>query len=345
MKVSNSQAGVDGSVASRLVRCASAALASVSALALLATPVLSAAQSRFPERPIRLIVTVPPGGAADLVARTVSDELGRQLNTQIVVENRAGASGTIASSYVAKSAADGYTLLHAAISTHGIGPHFFGPNLNYRPFDDLVAVAPLAQFPLILAVNANVPAKSVRELIDLARAKPLSFASAGVGSAPHLSGELLMIATGVRINHVAYKGSGPATVDVAAGVVDMMFDGVPSLLPYLQSGKLRPLAAVATERNPVLPDLPTFTELGFPAMVASLWYGLMAPAGTPSPIIDQVNAAAMRALAQPEVRKKLEERGANVMRGSSAEFSEFIRRDHERWGEVIRTAKVPTSGN
>ena len=331
--------------AARIARSAGLALAAISVLALSALPLPGAAQARFPDRPIRLVVTVPPGGAADLVARTVSDELGRQLNTQIVVENRAGASGTIASSHVAKSAPDGYTLLHGAISTHGIGPHFFGSNLNYRPFDDLIAVAPLAQFPLILAVNANVPAKSAKELIELARSKPLSFASAGVGSAPHLSGELLMIATGIRLNHVAYKGSGPATVDVAAGVVDMMFDGVPSLLPYLQSGKLRPLAAVATERNPVLPDLPTFTELGFPTMVAALWYGLMAPAGTPAPIVDQLNAAAMRALAQPDVRKKLEERGANVMRGSAAEFAEFIRKDHERWGEVIRVAKVPTSGN
>jgi tripartite-type tricarboxylate transporter receptor subunit TctC len=304
-----------------------------------------AAQGRYPERPVRLVVTVPPGGAADLVARTVAEELGRQLNTQIVVENRAGASGTIASSHVAKSAPDGDTLLQSAISTHGIGPHFFGANLNYRPFDDLIAVAPLAQFPLILAVNAGLPVKSVAELIELAKKQPLSFASAGTGSAPHLSGELLMIATGIRLNHVPYKGSGPATVDVAGGVVNMMFDGVPAFLPYLQSGKLRPLAAVATERNPVLPDLPTFTELGYPTMVAALWYGLMAPAGTPSAIVDQINAAAMRSLAQPDVRKKLEERGANVMRGTAAEFAEFTRKEHARWGELIRVAKVPTTGN
>lgn len=316
----------------------------ISALGMLAAT-QAAAQSRYPERPVRLVVTVPPGGAADLVARTVADELGKQLNTQIVVENRAGASGTIASSHVAKSAPDGYTLLQSAISTHGIGPHFFGPNLNYRPFDDLIAVAPLAQFPLILAVHAGLPVKNVAELIELAKKQPLSFASAGTGSAPHLSGELLMIATGLRLNHVAYKGSGPATVDVASGVVNMMFDGIPAFLPYLQSGKLRPLAAVATERNPVLPDLPTFTELGFPTMVAALWYGLMAPAGTPTAIVDQINAAVMRTLAQPEVRKKLEERGANVMRGSAAEFADFTRNEHARWGELIRVAKVPTTGN
>lgn len=316
----------------------------ISALGMLAAT-QAAAQSRYPERPVRLVVTVPPGGAADLVARTVADELGKQLNTQIVVENRAGASGTIASSHVAKSAPDGYTLLQSAISTHGIGPHFFGPNLNYRPFDDLIAVAPLAQFPLILAVHAGLPVKNVAELIELAKKQPLSFASAGTGSAPHLSGELLMIATGLRLNHVAYKGSGPATVDVASGVVNLMFDGIPAFLPYLQSGKLRPLAAVATERNPVLPDLPTFTELGFPTMVAALWYGLMAPAGTPTAIVDQINAAVMRTLAQPEVRKKLEERGANVMRGSAAEFADFTRNEHARWGELIRVAKVPTTGN
>lgn len=318
--------------------CVSLAIAGLCA-ALLPHP--SVAQGRYPDKPIRFVITVPPGGAADLVGRTVAEELGRQLNTQIIVENRAGASGTIASSHVAKSAPDGYTLLQAAISTHGIGPHFFGKTLNYKPFDDLIAVAPLAQFPLILAVHSGVPAKTVKELIELARTKPMSFASAGMGSAPHLSGELLMIATGLKLNHIAYKGSGPATVDVAGGQVDMMFDGVPSLLTHIRSGKLRPIAAVATERNPVLPDLPTFTELGYPTMVAALWYGVMAPAGTPKPIVDQLNAAITKSLEQAAVRKKLEDRGANVMRGSAAEFAEFVRKDHARWGEVIRVAKVP----
>jgi len=323
---------------SKRALCASLAIAGLCA-ASLTSP--SIAQGRYPEKPIRFVITVPPGGAADLVGRTVAEELGRQLNTQIIVENRAGASGTIASSHVAKAAPDGYTLLQAAISTHGIGPHFFGKTLNYKPFDDLIAVAPLAQFPLILAVHSGVPAKTVKELIDLARSKPMSFASAGMGSAPHLSGELLMIATGLKLNHIAYKGSGPATVDVAGGQVDMMFDGVPSLLAHIRSGKLRPIAAVATERNPVLPDLPTFTELGYPTMVAALWYGVMAPAGTPKPIVDQLNAAIMKAIEQPAVRQKLEERGANVMRGSAGEFAEFIRKDHARWGDVIRVAKVP----
>jgi tripartite-type tricarboxylate transporter receptor subunit TctC len=326
------------------LRMVSTLMTAATTLTLLLAPPANA-QGRYPDKPVRLVVTVPPGGAADLVARTVAEELGRQLGTQIIVENRAGASGTIASSFVAKSAPDGYTLLQGAISTHGIGPHFFGSNLNYRPFDDLIAVAPLAQFPLILAVHAGLPAKSAKELIELAKTKPLSFASAGVGSAPHLSGELLMIATGIKLNHVAYKGSGPATVDVAGGQVEMMFDGVPSLLPHIKSGKLRPIAAVASERNPVLPDLPTFTELGYPTMVAALWYGVMAPAGTPAAIVTQLNAAVMRALEQPQVRGKLEEQGANVMRGSAAEFGEFVRKDYARWGEVIRVAKVPTTGN
>lgn len=315
----------------------------IGSLFLASVAVTAHAQGKYPDKPIRYVITVPPGGAADLVGRTVAEELGRQLGTQIIVENRAGASGTIASSHVAKSSPDGYTLLQAAISTHGIGPHFFGKTLNYRPFDDLVAVAPLAQFPLILAVHSGVPAKTVKELIDLARSKPLSFASAGVGSAPHLSGELLMIATGIRLNHIAYKGSGPATVDVAGGQVDMMFDGVPSLLAHIRSGKLRPVAAVASERNPVLPELPTFTELGYPTMVAALWYGMMAPAGTPPGIIKQLNAAVMKALAQTTVRKKLEERGANVMQGSAEDFAAFVRKDHARWGEVIRVAKVPVA--
>ena len=221
---------------------------------------------------MRIIVTVPPGGASDFVARTLSESFAKELGTPVLIENKGGANGTIASAYVARAPADGYTLLQAGISTHGIGPYFYD-NLPYAPFKDLVPVGPIAEFPIILAVNAQLPVKSVADLIALAKTRPMSFASAGTGSAPHLSGELFKIETGVNLVHVPYKGSAPAVVDVASGQVDMMFDGIPALLPHIKSGKLRPIAAVSVKRNSQMPELPTFTELGYPSMVASVWYG------------------------------------------------------------------------
>lgn len=300
-----------------------------------------AAGGAYPDKPVRIIVTVPPGGASDFVARTLSESIGKELGTSVLIENKAGANGTIASAFVARSPADGYTLLQAGISTHGIGPYFYS-NLPYAPFKDLVPVAPIAEFPIILAVNAQLPVQNVAELIALAKKRQLSFASAGTGSAPHLSGELFKIATGANLVHVPYKGSAPAVVDVASGQVDMMFDGIPALSPHIKSGKLRPIAAVSVKRNSQMPDLPTFTELGYPTMVASVWYGLMAPAGTPASVISTVNSAVNKTLAIPELQKKLEENGAIVMRGSAADFGEFMNKDYTRWGEVIRQSGIST---
>ncbi len=308
-------------------------------------PAVSAvAPGKFPDKPVRIIVTVPPGGASDFVARTLSESFAKELGTPVLIENKAGANGTIASAFVARAPADGYTLLQAGISTHGIGPYFYD-NLPYAPFKDLVPVGPIAEFPIILAVNAQLPVKSVAELIALAKTRPMSFASAGTGSAPHLSGELFKIETGLNLVHVPYKGSAPAVVDVASGQVDMMFDGIPALLPHIKSGKLRPIAAVSVKRNGQMPDLPTFTELGYPSMVASVWYGLMAPAGTPASAIATVNAALNKTLAIPELQAKLEENGAIVMRGSPADFGEFMTKDYKRWGDVIRKAGISTKAD
>ena len=304
----------------------------------------AAMNDKYPDKPVRIIVTVPPGGASDFVARTLSESLAKELGTPVLIENKGGANGTIASAYVARAAADGYTLLQAGISTHGIGPYFYD-NLPYAPFKDLVPVGPIAEFPIILAVNAQLPVHNVAELIALAKTRPMSFASAGTGSAPHLSGELFKIETGVNLVHVPYKGSAPAVVDVASGQVDMMFDGIPALLPHIKSGKLRPIAAVSVKRNSQMPDLPTFTELGYPSMVASVWYGLMAPAGTPAGAIATVNAALNKTLAIPELQAKLEENGAIVMRGSPADFGEFMTKDYNRWGDVIRKAGISTKAD
>ncbi len=297
---------------------------------------------KFPDKPIRLIITVPPGGASDFVARSLSEGFAKELGTSVLVENKAGANGTIASAFVARAPADGYTLLQAGISTHGIGPYFYD-KLTYDPFKDLIPVGALAEFPIILAVNAQLPVNSVKELIELAKKKNLSFASAGTGSAPHLSGELFKTEASIELVHVPYKGSAPAVVDVASGQVDMMFDGIPALLPHIKSGKLRPIAAVSVKRNSLLPDLPTFTELGYPTMVASVWYGLMAPAGTPAAVVSYINTALNKTLAIPELQKKLEDGGAIVMPGTPADFGAFMQKDYARWGQVIKKAGISTT--
>ncbi len=317
------------------------ALAAATVLAQSTAGVATTSGSPYPDKPVRVIVTVPPGGASDFVARAMSENFAHALNTPVLIENKAGANGTIASAFVARATPDGYTLLQAGISTHGIGPYFYD-KLSYAPFTDLIPVGAIAEFPIILAVNAQLPVHSVKDLIALAQTRPLSFASAGTGSAPHLSGELFKTEAKIDMVHVPYKGSAPAVVDVASGQVDMMFDGIPALLPHIKSGKLRPIAAVSLKRNSTLPELPTFTELGYPTMVASVWYGLMAPAGTPASVINYVNAALNKTLALPELQQKLEAGGAIVMGGSAADFGAFMQKDYQRWGNVISKAGIST---
>ena len=324
----------------RLIKPILTASLAITAIAL--SPVVTAESAAdYPNRPISLVVPVPPGGAADFVARTVAEALSKELGQPITVENKAGASGSLASSFVAKSKPDGYTLLQNSITTHGIGPYFM-KNLNYDPQKDLVPVGGLAEFSLILVVNSELKVNSVADLIALAKQRPVSFASSGKGGAPHLSGELFGTATKSQTLHVPYKGSGPAAVDVAAGRVDIMFDAAPSLLPHIKSGKVKPIAAVGNQRNSLLPDVPTFTELGYPQMVASLWYGVMAPAGTPAPIINKLNAALNKVLAAPDMKARLAERGAAVMLGSAMDYAKFVNNDYARWGQVIKQAGVST---
>lgn len=297
----------------------------------------------YPQNPIRIVVGVTPGGAADLVARTVASELSKELHQSVYVENRPGATGAIAASLVAHAAADGYTLLLASTATHGNGV-YFSQDHSYDAFKDFVPVGGIAEFPLILAVSAKLPVQTLQDLIALARKQNggLTFASSGTGSTPHLAGELFDIETRTKMLHVPYKGSGPAAADLAAGRVDVMFDGVPSLLPFIQSGKVRPIAALGRERNSRLPDIPTFAESGYPAMVVSLWFGLMAPQGTPGSVIRQLNESLNRALSLPAVRAKLEASGANLIEASPEDFGNFVRKDYLRWGDVITKAGIQT---
>src|SRR4051812_12895887 len=214
-------------------------------------------QTDYPTHPIRLVVTVPPGGAADFIARLVGARLAESLGQPVLVDNRAGAGGTIASDAVAKAPADGYTLLQNSITTHGIGPHLYS-KLPYDPVKDFAPVSMLASLPLIMAVNAEIAARMVPEFIRLSKQEQYSFASSGNGGAPHMAGELFKSLTGAQMLHVPYKGSGPAVADLAGGRVQVMFDAAPSLINHVRSGKLRVLAAASPARNPLAPEAPTF---------------------------------------------------------------------------------------
>ena len=299
------------------------------------------AADTYPDHAIRLMVTTPPGGAADVIARNVGIGLSKALKVPVVIENRAGASGTIAANAVAKAPPDGYTILQNSITTHGIGPHVLG-KLPYDTWKDLDPITLLVTMPTIMTVNADLPVRSVPDLIKLAKSKPgdLSFASSGSGGGPHLAGELFAYATGVKIVHIPYKGSGPAAIDVASGQAQIMFDAPPSLLPYIQSKKLRALAVLGDQRSALFPDLPTFAELGYKSVDTTIWYGLMAPAGTPTAIIDKLNAAARTALASPEVAEPLRRVGMVMQPDSPQEYRKFMLDDNQRWGEIIKNANI-----
>jgi tripartite-type tricarboxylate transporter receptor subunit TctC len=297
------------------------------------------AQGEYPNRPLRLVVTVPPGGAADFIARLVGGKLAESLGQPVVVENKAGASGTIAADAVAKAPADGYTLLQNSITTHGIGPHLFA-QLPYDPVKDFAPVSGLALLPLIMAVNAEVPARDIAQLVAYAKAQPVNFASSGNGGAPHMAAELFKSVTGAPIVHVPYKGSGPAVADLIGGRVQIMFDAAPSLIAHVRSGKLRVLAAASKERNRLLPDVPTFAELGHPQVNVSLWYGLLAPAGTPRPLVDKLNRTVGQVLDSKDVVEKLQAQGAEPMRGTPDAFAAFMREEMAKWAPVVKTANV-----
>ena len=297
------------------------------------------AQSDYPNRPLRLVVTVPPGGAADFIARLVGGKLSESLGQPVLVENRGGAGGTIAADAVAKAAPDGYTVLQNSITTHGVGPHLYS-KLPYDPVKDFTPVSGLALLPLIMAVNADLPVKSVAELVAHAKANNLNFASSGNGGAPHMAAELFKSVTGAPLTHVPYKGSGPAVADLVGGRVQIMFDAAPSLIAHIRSGRLRVLAAASAERNRLLPEVPTFGELGYQKVAVSLWYGLLAPAGTPKPVVEKLNREVVKALGSAEVRDKLQAQGAEPMPGTPQAFASFMQDEMAKWAPVVKQAGV-----
>jgi tripartite-type tricarboxylate transporter receptor subunit TctC len=293
----------------------------------------------YPSRPIRIVVTVPPGGAADFIARLVGGKLSEAVGQPVVVENRGGAGGTIAADAVAKAAPDGYTLLQNSITTHGVGPHLYS-KLPYDPVKDFAPVSMLAVLPLVMAVNAELPFRTVDEVVAASKTKPLNFASSGNGGAPHMAGELFKSVTGATITHVPYKGSGPAVADLVGGRVQIMFDAAPSLIAHIRSGKLRVLAAASPQRNRLLPEVPTFAELGYPKIAVSLWYGLLAPAGTPRSAISKLNSEVTKILESPDVRQRLQAQGAEAMPGTPEAFASFMQEEMAKWAPVVKQAGV-----
>jgi len=300
-------------------------------------PAAAWAQQGFPQRPLRLVISVPPGGAADFTGRVFGAKLSEFVGQNVVIESRPGAGGIVASEYVTKATPDGHTLMLTSSTTHGVAPVLY-KKLPYDAMKGFTHISGVLYMPAILVVNNDVPAKNVKELIALTKAKPKSllFCSSGNGSAPQLWGEQFKLVTGAPIVHVPYKGSGPAVVDLAAGQVHIMFDGLPSVIGQIKSGRLRPLAVLHDKRFSVFPDVPTMAEAGTTGMEGGIWYGLSAPAGVPRPIVDRLAKEAARVVSQPDVQERFATVGGLPMANGPKHYEDFIRSEHKKWGEIVR---------
>jgi len=302
---------------------------------------LSASAETWPNRPIRLLVGFAPGGGTDIVARSLAPRMSEVLGQQIVVENRAGAAGTIAADLTAKSPADGYTLLLGHSNSNAIAP--FVLKTPYDAGSDFTAITYIGYVPNVLVVNPSVPARTVAELIDLARAKPgvYTYASSGIGSTQHLAGALFAKLTDTQLNHIPYKGSGQAVVDLLAGLVNMNFDTMPPVLPHIKEGKLRALAISTPQRLPQLPDVPTFNEVGIRGFDVTNWYAVMGPKDLPKDVVARINDAVKKAMADPAIRPKLEAQG--VQFGGAAtpeEFAAFIKAELAKYQRLVKELNV-----
>src|SRR5215216_1467571 len=295
----------------------------------------------YPSKPIRLVVPYPPGSGTDIVGRLLAQRLSENLGQQVYVDNRPGAGATIGTTAVAKATPDGYTILMADLGPLAIGPSFYR-QLPYDPVKELAPISQVAVLPFLLVVHPSVPAHNVPDLIALAKTKPgeLNYASVGNGTAVHLATELFRQLAGIDIVHVPYKGSAPALTDLVAGRTSMMFVNVLSARGFLESGQLRALAIGTAQRSPAMPDIPTIAESAMPDFRAVVWFGLLAPAETPRPIVDKLNAEIVRVLRLPEFKQKLAEQGAEAVPSSPEEFSAHIQAEIAKWAQVIKTSGV-----
>ncbi len=301
----------------------------------------SLAWAQYPTKPIHLIVPFPPGGGNDTVARAIALQISPELGQPVVIDNRPGAGGSVGAELAAKAPPDGYTLFLAGVGSHVVNPNLHA-KLPYDPVKDFAPVTLIASAPSVLVVNPSVPARNIAEFTAYARANPgkLNYASNGNGSAAQLAAAMYESMAGVKMVHVPYKGIAPALTDLLGGEVQLMFGTVVALVPHIQSGKLRALAVTGKKRSPLIPDVPTLRESGLPEYEAGSWYGIEAPAGTPRPIIDQLNALIVKALRQPEVAKRLAAEGAEVVGSTPEEFGAHIRSELARVEKVVRAAGI-----
>jgi tripartite-type tricarboxylate transporter receptor subunit TctC len=293
----------------------------------------------YPSRPIRMIIPFPPGGGFDGIARPFSEKLAAILGQPVVLENRAGAGGSIGADVAAHSVPDGYTLLFAN--------HFLATNtamhtsLGYDPIRDFVAITKVGSVSTALAIHPAVPARDLQELIALSKKKPLNFGTPGVGSMPHLVGELLNLDGTMRLVHVPYKGSGPAITDALGGQIELVITPLSNLVQHIRAGRLRGIAVLSSKRAAVMPELPTFAESGFPSVHADTWYGLFAPTGTAEMAQKRLHEAAVQALAQPDVIERLRKAGYDPGSSTPEALAETLRSDLQRWNRVVADAKIP----
>lgn len=293
----------------------------------------------FPDKPIRLIVPVPPGGTSDLVARLVATAAARDLGQQIVIENRPGATGNIGTAVAVKAPPDGYTLLLCSIGNCSVNPHLYA-NPGFDLFRDIAPVILLGSSINVLTAGKGTGIKSLADLIAKAKTSPLSYGSSGVGASNHLAGEWLKKQSGIPLLHVPYKGSGPAITDLLGGNIQVFFDNEPSILPFIKSDRVEALAVTGGKRSPNLPDVKTMEELGNKGFVIEPWHGIAAPAGVPEPVIRRLNAAFNNALQDASVRKSMQESGISTLGGTASVMGSHMRSEHEKWGQLIRSQKI-----
>jgi tripartite-type tricarboxylate transporter receptor subunit TctC len=289
----------------------------------------------WPTKPVRIVVTFPPGGAPDTLARILADKWGQSLGQTVTVDNKPGAGGNIGSDLVAKSPGDGATLLIGTVGTHAINAALY-PSLPYNHMKDFTPISFLASTPNLLVVNNSVPAKSVKELIDLAKKTPLSFGSSGSGTSIHLSGELFNTMAGVKMQHIPYKGRAQAIPDLLGGRITMIFDNMPSALPLVKSGEVRALAVTSATRSPAAPNIPTVAESGLPGFEATSWFALYAPAGISKEVQARINAETARVMALPDVREKLSTLGLEVGTGTPEALTTFMQAETTKWAKVVK---------
>jgi tripartite-type tricarboxylate transporter receptor subunit TctC len=320
-------------------------MAVMRAIAMLVAMLLSAAVTAqsFPDRPIHLVVPFPPGGPNDTIARVVGQRMSEILKQTIIVDNRGGQGGVLGTDVVAKAKPDGYSI--AVTSAGALAISASMERVAYNALKDLEPVTLIAKVPEMLVVAANVPVSNMTELVKLAKSEPgkLNFASSGVGSLPHLAGELFKLTANIDIVHVPYRGAAPAVNDMLAGQVQMVFLDLPILLPQIKAGKVKPIAVGTMQRVSSAPDVPTTAEVGMPQLLTENWYGMVAPAGTPKEVVATLHDAAVAAMKDPTVISKLSSQGATLVGDTPEEFRGFIASETDKWAQVIRDAHVPTA--